>query len=164
MAHVLKAATPENTPGADPAKVTEIVSGIIADVRSEGDAAVRRWSQKLDSWSPESFRLGPEEIRAIGATLPTTVIEDIEFVQAQVRRFAQAQLASLHEFEIETLPGVRLGQKLIPIEASGAYVPGGRYPLLASAHMSRPIRRARLTSPGPSISPNISRLTRAVSR
>jgi sulfopropanediol 3-dehydrogenase len=136
VAEVLKAATPENTPGADPAKVTEIVSGIIADVRSEGDAAVRRWSEKLDAWSPESFRLGPDEIRTIVGTLPTTVIEDIEFVQAQVRRFAEAQLASLHEFEIETLPGVRLGQKLIPVEASGAYVPGGRYPLLASAHMT----------------------------
>jgi sulfopropanediol 3-dehydrogenase len=98
VAQVLKAATPENTPGGDPAKVTEIVSGIIDDVRSEGDAAVRRWSEKLDSWSPESFRLGPDEISKIVKSLPTTVIEDIEFVQAQVRRFAQAQLASMSEF------------------------------------------------------------------
>ncbi len=136
MAQVLKAATPENTPGGDPAKVTEIVADIIADVRAGGDDAVRRWSEKLDSWSPPSFRLSRDEADAIVRGLPGTVIEDIEFVQAQVRRFAEAQLASLGEFEIETLPGVRLGQKLIPIEASGAYVPGGRYPLLASAHMT----------------------------
>ena len=136
MAQVLKAATPENTPGGDPAKVTEIVAGIIADIREGGDDAVRRWSEKLDSWSPPSFRLSRDEIDTIVRGLPGTVIEDIEFVQAQVRRFAEAQLASLGEFEIETLPGVRLGQKLIPIEASGAYVPGGRYPLLASAHMT----------------------------
>ena len=136
MAQLLKAATPENTPGGDPAKVTEIVAGIISDIRQGGDDAVRRWSDKLDSWSPPSFRLTRDEVDTIVRGLPGTVVEDIEFVQAQVRRFAEAQLASLGEFEIETLPGVRLGQKLVPIEASGAYVPGGRYPLLASAHMT----------------------------
>ncbi|HEY0813088.1 MAG TPA: histidinol dehydrogenase [Pseudonocardia sp.] len=136
MAQTLKAATPQNRPGVDQAKVAGIVAEIIADVREGGDDAVRRWSDKLDSWSPPSFRLSRSEIDAVVRGLPDTVVEDIEFAQSQVRRFAQAQLASLSEFEMETLPGVRLGQKLIPIEASGAYVPGGRYPLLASAHMT----------------------------
>ena len=116
--------------------VEEKVAEIIANVRSRGDDAVREYSQKFDAWSPPSFRMTEDEIRKTVGSLPATVVDDIHFAQNQVRRFAQAQLDSIGEFEIETLPGVTLGQKLIPITASGAYVPGGRYPLLASAHMT----------------------------
>ena len=118
------------------ADVKSTVEGVIADIRERGDAAVREYSEKFDQWSPDSFRLSPERIAEIVATVPQQVIDDITFVQAQVRRMAERQLASLEDFEIETLPGVHLGQKNIPIRAAAAYVPGGRYPLLASAHMT----------------------------
>jgi len=136
MAQVLKAPTSpgERRTGGD--GVPERVAAIIAEIRTRGDDAVREYSQRFDSWSPPSFRLSQDEINTIVASLPTTTVDDIRFVQQQVRRFAQAQLDSIGEFEIETLPGVVLGQKLIPIAASGAYIPGGRYPLLASAHMT----------------------------
>lgn len=114
----------------------EIVADIIAAVRERGDAAVAEYSERFDRWSPESFRLDHEAIDAAIARLPEQVVDDIRFVQKQVRTMAQRQLESLTEFELETLPGVVLGQKNIPISASGAYVPGGRYPLLASAHMT----------------------------
>jgi sulfopropanediol 3-dehydrogenase len=116
--------------------VRDTVRGIIADVRERGDAAVREYSERFDRWTPESFRLSDERIAEIVATVPQQVIDDIRFVQAQVRRFAQAQRASLTDFELETLPGVRLGQRNVPIQAAGAYIPGGRYPLTASAHMT----------------------------
>ncbi|GAA4184557.1 histidinol dehydrogenase [Streptosporangium oxazolinicum] len=117
-------------------EVQATVSGILADVRERGDAAVREYSEKFDGWSPESFRLSPERIAEIVSTVPPQVIEDIEFVQSQVRRFAEHQRTSLTDFEVETLPGVRLGQRNVPVSAVGAYVPGGRYPLTASAHMT----------------------------
>lgn len=135
MTQVLKAASNAARTQTD-AAVTERVAAIIADIRSRGDAAVREYSLAFDSWSPAAFRLSNDEIEQTVASLPVTTVDDIRFVQKQVRRFAQAQLDSIGEFEIETLPGVRLGQKLIPIAASGAYVPGGRYPLMASAHMT----------------------------
>lgn len=118
------------------ADVRTIVEDVIAQVRERGDAAVREYSAKFDRWSPDSFRLSVAEIEAAIARLPQQVIEDILFVQDQVRRMANRQLESLTEFEMETFPGVRLGQKNIPITSAGAYVPGGRYPLLASAHMT----------------------------
>ncbi len=121
---------------ADRRPVQEMVTSVIDDIRTRGDAAVREYSQKFDNWSPDSFRLDAHEIERIIAGVPQQVIDDIIFVQAQVRRFAEAQLASLSEVEIETLPGVRLGHKHIPVAAAGAYVPGGRYPLTASAHMT----------------------------
>ncbi len=137
MARLLKGPSPTtDSTAAAAVDVPEKVAAIIADVRARGDDAVREYSQKFDAWSPASFRLTPDEIRKTIASLPTTTVDDIAFVQNQVRRFAQAQLDSIGEFEIETLPGVTLGQKLIPIAASGAYIPGGRYPLLASAHMT----------------------------
>lgn len=116
--------------------VAEVVSGILADVRLRGDIAVREASERFDKWTPESFRLSPEEIVAIVAGVPQQVIDDIAFVQANVRRFAEHQRASLTDFEVETMPGVFLGQRNIPVSAVGAYVPGGRYPLTASAHMT----------------------------
>ncbi|MFJ4223751.1 histidinol dehydrogenase [Microbacterium sp. NPDC089695] len=116
--------------------VAERVRAIIGDIRENGDAAVRRYAEQFDNWSPESYRLSDEEIDKIMATLDPQVITDIEFVQAQVRRFAQAQRDSLVDIEVETLPGVFLGQKHVPVQAAGAYIPGGKYPLTASAHMT----------------------------
>ncbi|MBI0293452.1 histidinol dehydrogenase [Streptomyces sp. PRKS01-29] len=130
------AAAAKRTPGSSSPEVTDAVAGIISDIRSRGDAAVRDCSARFDRWEPESFRLSAEEIEEIVARVPEQVLEDIRFVQRQVRTFAERQLASLSEFEMETLPGVSLGQKHIPVAAAGAYVPGGRYPLLASAHMT----------------------------
>ncbi|MDQ1545913.1 MAG: sulfopropanediol 3-dehydrogenase [Actinomycetota bacterium] len=118
------------------AAVAATVAEVIGAVRAGGDAALRSYSERFDKWSPESFRLSPEEIDRIVATVPAQVIEDITFVQAQVRNFAEHQLASVQDFEIETMPGVFLGQKNVPIESVGAYVPGGKYPLTASAHMT----------------------------
>jgi sulfopropanediol 3-dehydrogenase len=118
------------------AKVHETVRGILADVRARGDEAVRALSAQFDGWSPESFRLSAGEIEAIIASLPEQVITDIQFAQDQVRRFAQAQRAALLDIEVETLPGVVLGHKNIPVNSVGCYVPGGRYPMVASAHMS----------------------------
>ena len=116
--------------------VAERVAAIIADVRARGDAAVREYSERFDSWSPESFRLSSGEIERIVAGVPQQTLDDIRFVQEQVRTFATHQRESLRDVEVETLPGVRLGQKHIPVAAAGAYVPGGRYPLTASAHMT----------------------------
>jgi sulfopropanediol 3-dehydrogenase len=117
-------------------KVRQTVEGLLADVAARGDAAVREMSEKFDKWSPAAFRLSDEQIKALIATLPAQAITDIEFAQAQVRRFAQAQRAALQDIEVETLPGVRLGHKNIPVASVGCYVPGGRYPMVASAHMS----------------------------
>jgi sulfopropanediol 3-dehydrogenase len=116
--------------------VQNTVAGILNDVRQRGDAAVRELSTRFDKWSPEHFRLSPAEIDDIIGSLPTQVIDDIKFAQAQVRRFAEAQLASMHDVEVETLPGVILGHRNIPINNVGCYIPGGRYPMVASAHMS----------------------------
>ncbi|MBB5788301.1 histidinol dehydrogenase [Jiangella mangrovi] len=121
---------------AEAAAVTATVARILADIEAGGDGAVRKYSEELDSWSPPSFRLSDEEIERIVATVPAQAIEDIRFAQAQVRNFAERQLASMQEFEVETMPGVHLGQKHIPIASVGAYIPGGRYPLTASAHMT----------------------------
>lgn len=121
---------------ADDAKVRETVSAILRDVEQRGLDAVRKYSRALDNWSPQSFRLGAEEIRRNIDALPAQTIADIEFAQAQIRRFAQAQKDSMREIEIETRPGVFLGHRHIPINTIGCYVPGGKYPMVASAHMS----------------------------
>ena len=131
----LKQPSAATSPAGDPA-VRDTVAAIIEDVRRRGDAAVRELSERFDKWTPTSFRLSDDEVQRIVAEVPDQVLEDIRFVQQQVRHFAQAQRNSVTDFEIETLPGVRLGQRNIPISASGAYVPGGRYPLTASAHMT----------------------------
>ncbi len=116
--------------------VEATVRGILTDVRVRGDAAVREYSEKFDKWSPKSFRLSDDEIASIVKGVPAQVIDDIKFVQDQVRSFAQAQRASMTDVEVETLPGVFLGHRHVPVMAAGAYVPGGRYPLTASAHMT----------------------------
>jgi sulfopropanediol 3-dehydrogenase len=116
--------------------VKRTVEQALADVSARGAAAVREMSQKLDNWSPERFRLSRERIDQIVAGLPQQTVEDVEFAQAQVRNFAMAQRNTLRDLEIETLPGVVLGHKHVPVGSVGCYVPGGRYPMVASAHMS----------------------------
>ncbi len=120
----------------DDAQVQQVVRGILADIRERGDAAVRDLSQKFDNWNPADFKLSGEEIRQIISTLPEQAISDIQFAQEQVRNFALAQRTALQDIEVETIPGVVLGHKNIPVNRVGCYVPGGRYPMVASAHMS----------------------------
>ena len=132
----IKIAQPTAKDDAYLAAVRKTVVEVIAEVRARGDEAVRQFSERFDSWSPASFRLGTEEVERIVSTVPARVIEDIAAVQSRVRRFAEYQMESLREFEVETEPGVHLGQKHIPVGSAGAYVPGGRYPLVASAHMT----------------------------
>lgn len=125
--------------GQDPARleaVKETVAKVIADIRERGDEAVRQYSSEFDQWSPEDFRLDETEIQRIVAKVPHQAIDDIVSVQERVRNFAQLQKDSLKDFEVETEPGVFLGQKNIPVHSAGAYIPGGRYPLVASAHMT----------------------------
>jgi sulfopropanediol 3-dehydrogenase len=121
---------------AEDVAVRQTVEGVIADIASRRDAAVREYSERFDKWSPASFRLGRAEIDACYREVPAQAVEDIKFAQAQIRRFAEAQRASMQDLEIETLPGVVLGHKHIPVDTVGCYVPGGKYPLVASAHMS----------------------------
>ena len=117
-------------------KVRALVESMLENVTANGDKAVREYSEKLDKWSPESFRLSSVQIRQIIAGLPNQVIDDIKFAQTQIRNFAQIQRESIKDVEVETLPGVILGHKNIPVNSVGCYVPGGRYPMVASAHMS----------------------------
>ncbi len=117
-------------------KVQVIVEDIIADIEKNGDQAVKNYSEKFDKWTPESFRLSREEILACYEELDEQIISDIRWAQEQVRNFAQVQRDSMKDVEVETLPGVTLGHKHIPMESVGCYVPGGKYPLVASAHMS----------------------------
>ena len=132
----LKAALVQSNSNGSSPEVRHVVGTVISEVRSRGDAAVREYSEKFDNWSPESFLLSRSDIDDAIASLPGQVIEDIRFVQEQVRHMAQRQKDSLEDFEIETLDGVFLGQKNVPISRAGAYIPGGKYPLLASAHMT----------------------------
>jgi len=121
---------------AEDTKVAEIVAGIISDIQTNGDAAVKKYSEKFDHWTPESFRLTDRQIDDIVASLPAGIIEDIQFAQTQIRNFALRQRESITDIEVETLPGVILGHKNIPVSSAGCYIPGGRYPMVASAHMS----------------------------
>ncbi|AWI86579.1 histidinol dehydrogenase (plasmid) [Alloyangia pacifica] len=120
----------------DDAKTRAIVEATLAEIEARGDAAVRALSEKFDSYSPESFRLSQAQIDALIATLSEQEIADIRFAQAQVVTFAEAQRASMTDIEVETLPGVILGHKNIPVQSVGCYVPGGKFPMVASAHMS----------------------------
>jgi len=120
----------------DDAKVRATVEAIIKDVEARGDDAVRDYSRKFDNWDPTDFRLSQADIEAARKSLSAREIEDITFAQKQVRQFAQIQRDSMKDVEVETYPGVVLGHKNIPMNAVGCYIPGGKYPLLASAHMS----------------------------
>jgi len=121
--------------GAD-RKVRDTVEAILADIEARGDEAVRELSIRFDGWDREDYRLTPAEIQDCLDQLSSRDIRDIEFAQKQVRNFAQHQRDALRDVEVETLPGVVLGHRNIPVNAAGCYVPGGKYPLLASAHMS----------------------------
>ncbi|HEV2040670.1 MAG TPA: histidinol dehydrogenase [Casimicrobiaceae bacterium] len=121
---------------AEDAKVRTAVEAMLADIEARGDVAVRELSAKFDRWEPEHFQLSRDQIDAAVRQLSPREVEDIKFAQAQIRRFAQIQLESMREVEVETLPGVFLGHKHIPVNAVGCYVPGGKYPMIASAHMS----------------------------
>ncbi|MDH3821534.1 MAG: histidinol dehydrogenase, partial [Gammaproteobacteria bacterium] len=118
------------------AKVKSTVETTLKDIETRGDAAVRDLSEKFDKWSPASFRLSDEEIQAAMSRLPAETIDDIKFAQAQIRKFAEIQKAALQDVEEETFPGVFLGHKNIPVNSVGCYIPGGKYPMVASAHMS----------------------------
>ena len=136
MARYLKHGVSVEEAQTQDAKVRAIVEDILGHIESSGDAAVREYSQKFDKWSPDSFRLSREEIDACYEELDQQVIDDIRFAQDQVRNFAQIQRDSMKDVEVETLPGVTLGHTHIPMSSVGCYVPGGKYPLVASAHMS----------------------------
>ena len=136
MPSYLKRGQDASTVAAVDARTRLTVENILADVEARGDAAVRELSEKFDNWSPESFRLSEQDIeKALSAVAPRD-LEDIRFAQAQVRNFAQHQRDSIRDIEVETLPGVVLGHRNIPVNAVGCYVPGGKYPMVASAHMS----------------------------
>ncbi len=136
MAEYLKRGKPADERAEDDAKVRGTVEGILGDIEARGDAAVRDLSAKFDGYEPQAFRLTPSEIEAAMSQVSTREMEDIRFAQAQIRRFAEAQRASMTDVEVETIPGVILGHKNIPVNSVGCYVPGGKFPMVASAHMS----------------------------
>ncbi|MGQ0563499.1 MAG: histidinol dehydrogenase [Gemmobacter sp.] len=132
----LKTAKPEGERAEDDARVRATVEGVLADIAARGDAAVRDLSIRFDRYDPPSFRLTPSEIEAAVSKVSVRDLDDIRFAQDQIRRFAQAQRASMADIEVETLPGVILGHRNIPVQSVGCYVPGGKFPMVASAHMS----------------------------
>jgi sulfopropanediol 3-dehydrogenase len=136
MARWLKTARSEEERQEDDARVRAVVEATLADIAARGDAAVRDLSAKFDSWSPDSFRLSAEDIDRCLAEVEPSDLDDIRFAQTQIRGFAEHQKAALQDIEVETMPGVVLGHKNLPVNAVGCYVPGGKYPLVASAHMS----------------------------
>lgn len=136
MAHWLKRGAPQQQRSETSQIVSDTVDRILADIAARGDAAVRELSLKFDGWNPPSLALSDREKQDCLDQLSSRDLKDIEFAQAQVRNFAEIQRASMHDVEVETLPGVVLGHRHIPVNAAGCYVPGGKYPLLASAHMS----------------------------
>jgi sulfopropanediol 3-dehydrogenase len=132
----LKHGKPEAEKSHDDATTRAAVEGILQDVEKRGDAALRDYSEKFDNYAPMAFRLADSEIEALINRVSTQDMEDIRFAQTQIRRFAEAQRASMTDIEIETMPGVILGHKNIPVQSVGCYVPGGKFPMVASAHMS----------------------------
>ncbi len=136
MIRYLKTGKSAEQTAAEDGKIRMRVEQMLEAIRTRGDAAVREFSSALDHWSPTDFRMGREEIEGCYRQLPAQAIEDIKFAQVQVRNFAQIQREAIRDVEVETLPGVVLGHKNIPVNSVGCYVPGGKYPLVASAHMS----------------------------
>jgi sulfopropanediol 3-dehydrogenase len=132
----LKRGKPEAERQEDDARVRATVEGVLADIAARGDAAVRDLSAKFDRYEPASFRLSGSEIEAAMQKVSARDMADIRFAQDQIRRFAEAQKASMRDIEVETLPGVILGHRNIPVQSVGCYVPGGKFPMVASAHMS----------------------------
>ena len=136
MKHYIKKGMERSEARKAEASVQETVNTILSDIEERGNQAVREYSRKLDAWDPSTFRLSQAKIESCIQALDQQTRDDILFAQEQVRRFARAQKGCLLDLEIETLPGVTLGHKNIPIQSVGCYVPAGRYPMVASAHMS----------------------------
>ena len=132
----LKEGKPQLERDGDDAKTRQVVETTLADIEANGDAAVRALSEKFDNYSPQSFRLSQDDIDALIAQVSPRDMDDIKYAQEQVRRFAEAQRASMTDVEIKTMPGVILGHKNIPVQSVGCYVPAGKFPMVASAHMS----------------------------
>lgn len=132
----LKSGKPESERQEDDAKVRAVVETTLADIEARGDTAIRELSAKFDKYEPDHFRLTPSEIEAAMSRVSARDMEDIRFAQTQIRRFAEAQRASMTDIEVETMPGVILGHRNIPVQSVGCYVPGGKFPMVASAHMS----------------------------
>ncbi|MDE0851415.1 histidinol dehydrogenase, partial [Yoonia sp.] len=132
----LKTGKPEAERQEDDAKVRGVVEATLKDIEVRGDAAIRDLSAKFDNYSPPSFRLSQSEIDAAMSKVGQRDMDDIKYAQVQIRRFAEAQRASMTDIEIETQPGIVLGHKNIPVQSVGCYVPGGKFPMVASAHMS----------------------------
>ncbi|WP_425038169.1 histidinol dehydrogenase [Primorskyibacter sp. S187A] len=132
----LKTSKPQDERAEDDAKVRATVEATLKDIETRGDAAISDLSQKFDGFTRPSFRLSESEIEAAMQKVSTRDMEDIRFAQTQVRNFAEAQRASMTDIEVETMPGVILGHKNIPVQSVGCYVPGGKFPMVASAHMS----------------------------
>jgi sulfopropanediol 3-dehydrogenase len=134
MAAYLKKVPPK--PPQDASNVEQTVRRMLDDIGANRDAAVRKYARDLDKWEGESFRVTPDEIRAVSARLPESFKQDFEYCRKQVMGFAERQKESLQAFETETESGITLGQKVIPVSRVGCYVPGGKYPLISSAIMS----------------------------
>jgi sulfopropanediol 3-dehydrogenase len=132
----LKRSKPESEKAQEDAKVRSVVEQTLADIGARGDAAVRDLSAKFDGYTPDRFRLTESEIEAAMQKVSTRDMDDIRFAQSQIRTFAEAQRASMTDIEVETRPGVILGHRNIPVQSVGCYVPGGKFPMVASAHMS----------------------------
>ena len=132
----LKSGKPQIERSEDDAKVRVVVEDALADIEARGDAAIRDLADKFDNYTPESYRLSQREIDELIAEVSPRDMEDIRFAQAQVRKFAEIQRASMQDVEVETMPGVILGHKNIPVQSVGCYVPAGKFPMVASAHMS----------------------------
>ena len=136
MARYLKRGQSAEVRAKEDDRVREAVEDIIAGIDARGDVALREYSEQFDHWSPDSFRLDTDTIQECRQSLSDRVIDDIRFAQTQIGNFAQAQLDALGDVEVETLPGVVLGHRNLPVNSVGCYVPGGKYPMVASAHMS----------------------------
>jgi len=132
----LKSGKPQTERSEDDAEVRDVVERSLADIEARGDAAVRDLAEKFDKYTPPSFRLSPEDIKSLIDEVSPRDMDDIKFAQAQVRGFAEIQRASMQDVEVETMPGVILGHKNIPVQSVGCYVPAGKFPMVASAHMS----------------------------
>jgi sulfopropanediol 3-dehydrogenase len=136
MIEYLKESLSEDERAVEKNNVKDIVAASLKQIQEGGDQAVREMSEKFDNYSPTSFRLSQDDIDTLMAKLTPQEMSDLKFAQAQVRQFAEAQHASMTDVEVETLPGVILGHKNIPVQSVGCYVPGGKFPMVASAHMS----------------------------
>lgn len=136
MIRYVKKATNASDQRQAPVEVRKSVEAMLADIEARGETALRELSERLDHWSPQSFRLSDDEIRAAMQRVSRRTLDDIEYAQRQIRNFALIQRDAVRDVEVETLPGVILGHKNIPVDSVGCYIPGGRYPMVASAHMS----------------------------